>query len=80
MPNSAGKTTRPTIVSTQSASTMATSAAASIATTPTAIGSGMNTAHAASTSALALESSCPVGWRWCHDMGSARYWRVTLRR
>ena len=60
------------MVSTTSASSIATMAATSIAMTPIAIGSGMNTAHAASTSALALESSCPVGWRWCQAIGSAR--------
>ena len=36
-------------------------AATSIAMTPIAIGNGMNTAQAASTSALALERSWPVG-------------------
>ena len=49
------------MVRTTSASSIATMAATSIAMTPIAIGSGMNTAHAASTSALALESSWPVG-------------------
>ena len=51
-----------------------------IATVPTAIGSGAIGAQAASTSELALESSWPVGWRWCHSIGSERYWRVTARR
>ncbi len=55
-------------------------AATSIAMTPTAIGSGMNTDHVASTSALALESSWPVGWRWCHAIGREMYLRVTRRR
>ena len=51
-----------------------------IASVPTAIGSGAIGAQAASTSELALESSSPVGCRWCHDIGSRRYWRVTSRR
>ena len=44
------------------------------------IGSGAIGPQAASTSALALLSSCPVGWRWCHDIGSERYCRVTAFR
>jgi hypothetical protein len=42
----------------------------SMASTPTAIGSGAIGYHVASTSALALLSSSPVGGRWCHDSGS----------
>ena len=44
-----------------------------IATVPTAIGSGAIGPQAASTSELALESSWPVGCRWCHSIGSRRY-------
>ena len=35
--------------------------------TPRAIGSGAKTFQVASTSAFALDSSWPEGWRWCHD-------------
>ena len=49
-------------------------------TTPIAIGSGAIGNQIDSTSALALESSCPVGCRWCQDSGSLRYCRVTRRR
>ncbi len=52
----------------------------SIATVPTAIGSGAIGLHAASTSEFALESSWPVGCRWCHSIGRVRYCRVTARR
>ena len=51
-----------------------------ITTVPSAIGSGMIGDQAASMSEEALESSCPVGWRWCHSIGRERYWRVTARR
>ncbi len=27
-----------------------------------------------------MDSSSPVGCRWCHSIGSERYWRVTARR
>ena len=57
-----------------------TTAITIIATVPTAIGSGAIGPQAASTSELALESSSPVGCRWCHSIGSERYCRVTARR
>ena len=76
----AGKTSRPTSASTTSATNIWTTAITIIATVPTAIGSGAMGPHAASTSELALDSSSPVGWRWCHSIGSERYWRVTARR
>ena len=57
-----------------------TTAIAIIATVPTAIGSGAIGAQAASTSEAALDSSSPVGWRWCQRIGSSRYCRVTSRR
>ena len=76
----AGKTSRPTTASTMSANSICTTAITIIATVPTAIGSGAIGPQAASTSELALESSWPVGWRWCHSMGRRRYWRVTSRR
>ena len=76
----AGKTSSPTTASTTSATNICTTAITIIATVPTAIGSGAIGPHAASTSELALDSSSPVGWRWCHSIGSERYWRVTARR
>ena len=76
----AGKTSRPTIASTRSAINICTTAITIIATVPTAMGSGAIGPQAASTSEFALERSSPVGWRWCHSIGSERYWRVTARR
>ena len=76
----AGKTSRPTRAITTSATNIWMTAITIIATVPTAIGSGAIGPQAASTSELALESSSPVGWRWCHSIGSERYWRVTARR
>ena len=76
----AGKTSRPTTASTMSAHSIWPIAITIMATVPTAIGNGAIGPQAASTSELALESSCPVGWRWCHSMGRERYWRVTARR
>ncbi len=75
-----GNTSSPTSAITTSVSSICTTAITIIATVPTAIGSGAIGAQAASTSELALESSCPVGCRWCHSIGSRRYWRVTARR
>nr|BFE88978.1 hypothetical protein GCM10020093_115790 [Planobispora longispora] len=60
--------------------TIATAAVTSMTITPTAIGSGASGAQAASASALALDSSWPVGCRWCQASGSFRYCRVTPRR
>jgi hypothetical protein len=37
-----------------------------------AIGSGVKMWNDSSTSALALDSSSPVEWRRCQDIGSAR--------
>ena len=51
-----------------------------MAITPTAIGSGIITIQVASTSALALDSSWPVGCCWCQRIGSRRYCRVTGAR
>ncbi len=76
----AGKIVNPTSESTGSVSTSATPATNSITSTPTAIGSGAIGNHTASTSAFALDSSCPVGCRWCQDSGSRRYCLVTARR
>ena len=76
----AGNSRNPTSESTGSVSTSATPATTSITITPTAIGSGAIGNHTASTSAFALESSCPVGCWLCHDSGSRRYCRVTSRR
>ncbi|GAA3316249.1 hypothetical protein GCM10020219_034640 [Nonomuraea dietziae] len=59
---------------------IATAAVKSITTTPTAIGSGASGAQAASASALALDSSWPVGCWWCQASGSRRYCLVTSRR
>ena len=75
-----GKTSRPTLAMARSVNSICAIAMTIIARVPTAIGSGAIGAHAASTSELALESSSPVGWRWCHDIGRVRYWRVTSRR
>jgi hypothetical protein len=55
-------------------------ATTSMTTTPIAIGSGAKICQLASTSAFALESSWPVGCRWCQASGSRRYCRVTARR
>ncbi len=52
----------------------------SMNTTPTENGSGAIGQNAASTSALALDSSEPVEWRRCHDSGRRWYWRVTRSR
>ena len=76
----AGKTSSPTIAITRSATNICATAITIIATVPTAIGSGAIGPQAASTSELALDSSSPVGCRWCHSIGRARYWRVTARR
>ncbi len=76
----AGKTSSPTTASTRSAASIWATAITIITTVPTAIGSGAIGPHAASTSELALESSSPVGWRWCHSIGRERYCRVTARR
>ena len=75
-----GKTSRPTTAITRSVNSIWPTAITIIAIVPTAIGSGAIGAQAASTSALALESSWPVGCRWCHSIGSRRYCRVTSRR
>ena len=48
--------------------------------TPSANGRGLKTLVAASTSALAFDSSWPVGCCRCHDIGRRRYWRVTAGR
>ncbi len=70
----------PTRARTRSANSIWATAITIIATVPTAIGSGAIGPQAASTSEFALESSWPVGCRWCHSIGSERYWRVTARR
>ncbi len=75
-----GNTRSPTTAITTSVKSIWPIAITIIAIVPTAIGSGAIGDHAASTSELALDSSCPVGWRWCHSIGSRRYWRVTSRR
>lgn len=80
MSATAGKTRKPTAAMTTSVTRIDTAAISSMNTTPTAIGSGAIGAHTASTSALAFDSSCPVGCRWCHASGSRRYCRVTERR
>ena len=59
---------------------MAPAATTSMTTTPSAMGSGAMTCHVASTSAFALDSSWPAGWRWCQVRGRRRYCRVTARR
>ena len=76
----AGNTSAPTSAITTSARNIWTTAITIITTVPSAIGNGAIGPHAASTSALALESSWPVGWRWCHSIRRARYCRVTARR
>ena len=75
-----GKTRSPTSAITMSAKNICATAISIIASVPTAIGSGARGSKAASTSALALDSSWPVGCCWCHDIGSSRYLRVTSRR
>ncbi len=70
----------PTAASTGSASTIATPATTSMNSTPIENGSGLKTMNEASMSLLALDSSWPVGWRWCHDSGSRRYCDETRRR
>ena len=75
-----GNTSSPTNAIARSVKSICTIAITIIASVPTAIGSGAIGAHAASTSELALDSSSPVGWRWCHDIGRSRYCRVTSRR
>ena len=75
-----GNTTKPTRDSTRSVSTSATAATTSMTTTPIAIGSGAIGNQIDSMSAFALDSSWPVGCRWCHDNGSLRYCLVTRRR
>ena len=75
-----GNTASPTRAITRSAKSICTIAISIIAIVPTAIGSGAMGDQAASTSELAFESSCPVGWRWCHSIGRERYCRVTSRR
>ena len=60
--------------------TSSTVATTIITTTPIANGSGLKIDVAASTSALAFDSSWPVGCCRCHDIGSRRYWRVTAVR
>ena len=67
-----GNTISPTSAMVRSTSSICATAITIIAMVPTAIGSGAIGAHAASTSLLALDSSWPVGCRWCHDIGSAR--------
>ena len=47
---------------------------------PQANGSGATKNQEASMSELALDSSWPVGWRWCQESGRRRYCRVTRRR
>ena len=75
-----GRTTSAATASQMSVRTSSTVATTIITTTPIANGSGLKIEVAASTSALAFESSWPVGcWR-CHDIGSRRYWRVTAVR
>ena len=68
-----GKTSRPTMAIGMSVNSICAIAITIIASVPTAIGSGAIGAQAASTSELALESSSPVGWRWCQAIGSVRY-------
>ena len=75
-----GKTSSPTTAMARSVRSICAIAITIIASVPTAIGSGAIGAHAASTSALALDSSSPVGCRWCQAIGRVRYWRVTSRR
>ena len=64
--------TEPTIARTGSVKNNSTSVTTSMKTTPTAKGNGAIGYHAASTSLLALDSTSPVGWRWCHSSGSWR--------
>ena len=78
--NTAGKTSRPISASTQSVRNSAVAAMPTMNTTPTANGNGAIGYQVASTSLLALDSSEPVGWRWCQASGSSRYLRVTRRR
>ena len=78
--NRAGNTVRPMTAMTSSTASICTMPATSMMITPSAIGSGAKTFQVASTSAFALDSSCPDGWRWCHERGSRRYCRVTWRR
>ena len=66
--------------STGSAATIATAPTTIITRTPSDIGSGAKTCQVASTSALAVDSSRPVGYRWCQASGSRRYCRVISRR
>ena len=68
----AGKTTEPTSARTGSVTNSSPSVVTSMRMTPTANGNGAIGYHADSTSALALLSSVPVGWRWCQDSGRAR--------
>ncbi len=75
-----GSTVRAVRASHVSIEKSATAATRIITTTPSANGRGLNTPVAASTSELALASSCPVGWARCQDIGRRRYWRVTPRR
>ena len=63
-----------------SATNIWTTAMTIITTVPSAMGSGMIGDHAASMSEEALESSWPVGCRWCHSIGRERYCLVTARR
>jgi hypothetical protein len=75
-----GNTSSPTTAIAMSVNSICTIAITIIARVPTAIGRGAIGAQAASTSELALDSSSPVGCRWCQDIGSERYCRVTSRR
>ena len=75
-----GNTSRPTMAMMMSVNSICAMAITIIASVPTAIGNGAIGANAASTSELALESSSPVGWRWCQAIGSLRYCLVTSRR
>ena len=59
----AGSTAKPIRASTGSAAIIATAPTINITATPSDIGSGANTCQVASTSAFAVESNCPAGWR-----------------
>ena len=75
-----GRTTSAASASQTSVRNSATVATTSMTATPSANGRGLKMPVAASTSALALDSSCPVGcWR-CQLIGRCRYWRVTPER
>ena len=57
---------------TGSVRTIDTMAVTIMTRTPSDIGSGAIGCQDMSTSELALDSSCPVGCRWCQDSGRSR--------